>query len=185
MNRRELFYSLLGVSSLPAFVQAQSATPATGDWIPNLTLLTPDAVASGVPHFFTPQEFASFRRLADVIVPASDGEPGALDARAPEFLDFLLSESPPKSKRCIGTVSGSWTVRSFAKSWASSETSRVLSPLSDPWTYSGPADPFAQFLQASKIAFWQATVNSREWAQAKSGGRRSAAGLNSYWLPIE
>ena len=184
MNLRELFYSMLGVSSLPAFVQAQSATPTTGDSIPNLTLLTPDAVASGVLHFFTPQEFASFRRLADVIVPASDGEPGALDARAPEFLDFLLSESPIEVQTLYRNGVRELDRKGFAK-LGQSETSKVLSPLSDPWTYSGPADPFAQFLQASKIAFWQATVNSREWAQAKSGGRRSAAGLNSYWLPIE
>jgi hypothetical protein len=184
MNRRELFYSLLGVSALPAFVQAQSATQTPGDGIPNLTLLTPDAIASGVLHFFTPQEFASFRKLADMIVSASDGEPGALDARAPEFLDFLLSESPAEIQTLYRNGVRLLDQKGFAK-LGQSETSKVLAPLSDAWTYSGPTDPFAQFLQASKIAFWQATVNSREWAQAKSGGRRSAAGLNTYWLPIE
>jgi hypothetical protein len=184
MNRRELFYSLLGVSSLPAFVQAQNSTPAPGDAVPNLTLLTPDAVASGVLHFFTPQEFTSFRRLADVIVPASDNEPGALDARAPEFLDFLLSESPIEVQTLYRNGVRGLDRKGFAK-LGEPEISRALAPLSEAWTYSGPTDPFAQFLQASKIAFWQATVNSREWAQAKSAGRRSAAGLNTYWLPIE
>lgn len=176
MNRRELFYSLLGVSALPAFVQAQTAV-APGDAVPNLTLLSPDAVGSGILRFFSEQEFAVFRRLADTLMPAAEGEPGAIDAKAPEFLDFLLSESPAE----IQTLYRSG-VRELQRKGVNSQS---LAPLSEPWTYKGPADSFAQFLQASKMAFWQATVNSREWAEAKSGGRRSAAGLNSYWLPAE
>jgi hypothetical protein len=191
MKRRELFYSLLGVSCLPAFVQAQKSTPAPGDEIPSLALTTPDAVASGILHFFSLTEFPSFRRFGDAIMPAAENEPGALDARAPEFLDFLLAESPVEIQtlyrngvRDLDRKATQSFKSSFSK-LGDTEISKILAPLSDPWTHNGPTDPFAQFLQAGKMAFWQATVNSREWAQAKSAGRRSAAGLNTYWLPIE
>jgi len=191
MKRRDLFYSLLGVSCLPAFVQAQQPAGSRGDEIPNLALTAADAIASGVPHFYTPQEFASFRRLGDALMPASEGEPGATEARAPEFLDFFLSESPAEVQtlyrngvRELDRKAMQSAKSPFSKLDASAIAS-VLAPLSDPWTHKGPSDPFAQFLQAAKMAFWQATVNSREWAQAKSGGRRGAAGLNTYWLPIE
>jgi len=189
MNRRELLYSLLGVSCLPAFVQAQKAAPS--DDFPPLTLTATDAIGSGVLHFFNANEFATFRRFGDVLMPTADGEPGASDARAPEFLDFLLSQSPAEVKtlyrngvRDLDKTSLASFKSPFTK-LEDGDIGKILSPLLEPWTHSGPTDPFAQFLQAGKMAFWQATVNSREWAEAKSSGRRSAAGLNTYWLPIE
>src|SRR4051794_20872964 len=94
MKRRELFYSLLGVSCIPAFVEAQNKVPTTGDDMTLLKVTPPDVVANGVLRFFNRAEFESFRRFGDVIMPAGDSEPGALSAKAPEFLEFLLSESP-------------------------------------------------------------------------------------------
>ena len=85
-------YSLLGAAAVPSFVQAQSARSA--DDLPAFELTSPDAVAKSAPRFFGAPQFASFARLGDVLMPAVENEPGALDARAPEFLDFLLSESP-------------------------------------------------------------------------------------------
>ena len=124
------------------------------------------------------------------MMPAAENEPGALEARAPEFLDFLLANRPLKFKRSTAMVFVSWIARRCSPlsrrfpSWALLRFRR-FSRLFRSLDSQGPTDPFAQFLQAGKMAFWQATVNSRQWAQAKSGGRRGAAGLNTYWLPIE
>jgi hypothetical protein len=192
MKRRELLYSLLGVSGLPAFVQAQQAAipPATEE-LPPLRLTNPSQVADGVLKFFTPAEFETFRRFGNVIMPPADSEPGALDAKAPEFLDFLLSESPAEVQilyrngvRELEKRSMQRHKQNFAK-LPEAGIADVLSPLNTPWTYQGPTEPFAQFLQAGKIAFYQATVNSREWAVAQSSRRRGAAGTNTYYLPVE
>ncbi len=192
MKRRELLYSLLGVSGLPAFVQAQQpAIPPATDELPPLRLSNPNTVAEGVLKFFTQTEFGSFQRLGTVIMPPADGEPGAQDAKAAEFLDFLLSESPAELQtlyrngvRELDRRSLQRHKQSFAK-LPDTGIADVLSPLNASWTYQGPTEPFAQFLQASRIAFYQATVNSREWAEAQSSRRRGAAGLNTYYLPVE
>ena len=65
-----------------------------------------------------------------------------------------------------------------------------LSPLNKPWTLGnapgGSAhpedllDPYERFLRAAKQALYQATVNSREWAESNRGRGSS----NLYWLPV-
>jgi hypothetical protein len=192
MKRRELLYSLLGVSGLPAFVQAQQpVTPPATEELPPLQLTHPSQLAEGVLKFFAPAEFAAFRHLGNVIMPAADSEPGALDAKAPEFLDFLLSESPNELQALYRNGIRELEKRSLQRHKQNfpklppAGIKDVLSPLEGPWSYRGPAEPFAQFLQASKIAFYQATVNSREWADAQSARRRGAAGTNTYYLPVE
>ena len=42
---------------------------------------------------FTTAEYATLRKLCDLIIPADEHSPGALDAGAPEFIDFLASRS--------------------------------------------------------------------------------------------
>ena len=51
-------------------------------------------VGRPVPHFFSAAQFAALRRLSDLILPAIGENPGALEAGAPEFLDFLIGQSP-------------------------------------------------------------------------------------------
>jgi hypothetical protein len=192
MKRRDLLYSLLGVAGLPAFVQAQQPViPPATDELPALRLTAADHVGDGVLKFFSPAEFASFRHLGSVIMPPAEAEPGALDARAAEFLDFLLSESPVEVQtlyrngvRELDKRSMQRHKQSFTK-LPEPAVADVLSALNAPWTYQGPTEPFAQFLHASRIAFYRATLNSRQWAEAQSSRRRGAGGTNYYYLPVE
>jgi gluconate 2-dehydrogenase subunit 3-like protein len=51
--------------------------------------------AAGKPYatkFFTPGEWASVRILADIVIPADERSGSASDARAPEFIDFILGD---------------------------------------------------------------------------------------------
>jgi len=189
MKRRELLYSLLGVSCLPAFLEAQSASAE--DMPPVFSGSSPETVGTAVSAFFSASEFASFRKLAQVMMPADGNEPGAIEAQAPEFLDFLLSQSPTPVQvlyrdgvRELDKRSAGRFKRQFP-ALEDPEIATVLAPLSEAWTYRGPSEPYAQFLQAAKVAVWQATTNSRQWAEAASGRRRGAAGVNTYWLPFE
>src|SRR5438552_17405438 len=45
------------------------------------------------PRCFTASEYKTLHRLADLIIPADQRSQGALAAGAPEFIDFLASQS--------------------------------------------------------------------------------------------
>ena len=49
--------------------------------------------ATYTPQFFTPAEYASVERLADLIIP-SDATPGAKEAGVAEFIDFMVASDP-------------------------------------------------------------------------------------------
>jgi gluconate 2-dehydrogenase gamma chain len=46
------------------------------------------------PKYLTTHEFATMRRLSDMIIPADPHSKGAIDAGAAEYIDFLCSKSP-------------------------------------------------------------------------------------------
>src|ERR1700733_5869819 len=51
---------------------------------------TADAIAQADAHFFSPDQFATLRRLGEILQPPYKGYPGATEAGVPEFLDFLI-----------------------------------------------------------------------------------------------
>jgi hypothetical protein len=53
-----------------------------------------DGGANYQPKFLTKHEFATMRKLSDMIIPADDHSKGAIDAGAAEYIDFLSSRSP-------------------------------------------------------------------------------------------
>ena len=138
-----------------------------------------EAVALGLPHFFSTTEFEAFSQLGDTLIPPFDSRPGAKLAEAPEFLDFLLGQSPADVQSIYKQGIAVYIMRRKAG------TEAALKELSEAWTHKGPASSYSKFLNAAKLAFYQATINSRQWAEAMSTRSRSAAGLGSYWLPIE
>ena len=168
VDRRQIIAALLGLAALPDRSFSQEAIP----------LSAADAVAEGWSKFFTPAEMKTFQALAAVIVPAYEGRPGAIEAQAPEFLDFLLSRSGIEAQTL------------YRQGLARYAAVPDLSPLNKPWTLGnapgGSAhpedllDPYERFLRAAKQALYQATVNSREWAESNRGRGSS----NLYWLPV-
>jgi hypothetical protein len=50
------------------------------------------------PQFFTASEYAVIERLADIIIP-SDATPGAKEAGAAEFIDFMVANDPEHQYR--------------------------------------------------------------------------------------
>src|SRR4051794_21699839 len=74
-------------------VPPQPSPPAVEE-IPVIESTMPDVAAITVASYFSPKQFAALRRLSELIAPAMNGAPGALEVETPEFLDFLLGESP-------------------------------------------------------------------------------------------
>jgi gluconate 2-dehydrogenase gamma chain len=50
------------------------------------------AAAAYTPKFFTAHEWRTVRVLADMIIPKDERSGSATDAKAPEFMDFMLAE---------------------------------------------------------------------------------------------
>lgn len=147
--------------------------------------------ASPVVRFFSPPQLAALRRLSDIILPAIGETPGALAAGAPEFLDFLIGESPLPRRAFYRSGLDALNARSiekFGKAFAAVEPDQAetfLSPLHEGYRYDPPADVFASFLRTVKADVLTATVNSREWIEVVSQRSRSAGGVGTYWLPAE
>ena len=126
-----------------------------------------------------------------MILPTVGETPGALAAGVPEFLDFLIAESPAQRKAFYRSgldALNSRSIGKFGKAFSAIEVSDAesfLSPLHEQWTYDPPTDVFHSFLQSVKADVLAATVNSREWIDVVSKRSRSAGGVGTYWLPAE
>ena len=109
----------------------------------------------------------------------------------PEFLDFLIGDSPAIASSFGGagwTRSNSQSQTRFRKAFAdtdAAEADTLLAPLHQPWTFDPPADPIARLLAAAKQDVRAATLNSFERNPAASGGSRRRGGGGLYWLPVE
>ena len=150
-----------------------------------------DVAGEMVPAFFNAGEFAALRKLSDILMPPMRGAPGALDAKAPEFLDFLIGASPSDRQQLYKAgldALNAQAAKRFNKPFAevdSAEAGTLLASLRQPWTFEPPADPLARFLQAAKQDVRTATTNSSEWTGASSSGGRRSGGIGQYWYSIE
>ena len=194
MRRRQLLQTL---AAAPLAAQAQTnpnarPAPAAGaEGPPKLETTPPDAVAETVPRFLNTAQFASLRALAAILMPPLNGAPGALEARAPEFLDFLLGESPAERQQLyragLDALDAAARGR-FSRPFAALDPAQaepILAPLRAPWSFQPPAGALERFLQAAKSGVRTATTNSREYIQAAASGRRGMGGQGLYWYPLD
>jgi hypothetical protein len=196
LKRRHVIQTILTIPAaaalpLPAAAQAVPGKSTPSDDLPTTPVATADITGPGTPRFFTVQQLGALRHLAEIISPATEQTPGAGQAGAAEFLDFLIGNSPQDRSKLYHSGLDRLDAdahRQYHKDFAElsmEQADVILAPLREPWSYDGPSDPFAQFLLAAKQDVLTATVNSREWIQATSGRRRSAGGMGMYWFPIE
>ena len=185
MKRRHAIQSILSlpaIAALPASAQESTPNPATNE-TPKLDTVAAESTTTPTPQFFSTTQFQTLRHLAALLMPKSD------EAQTPEFLDFLISHSPPQRQTLYRTgLEGldSEARRRFTRPFAgldASEAATLLAPLREPWTHTPPDAVLARFLRAAKEDIFRATVNSRQWAAASTG--RRGAGIGSYWLAME
>ena len=217
MKRRRFVKALAAVPATPALLAQQPPAPPPGvpaepapgvplnpaqpvqpptrpvvEATKALEITLPDAAAEPVPHFFTPQQFAALQKLSGVLMPGVGKIPGANQAKAAEFLDFLIGRSPADRQQLYRTgldALNSQSNKRFKKSFAdldSTQTDTMLASLREPWTFDLPNDPLARFLRAAKQDVRIATVNSREYSAASSaGGNRRFGNSGLYWYSLD
>jgi len=215
--------ALAAAPAVPALIAQQAPTPAApgtpvasgagrggrggrgvggGAEPPAMIELTqPDAVAETVARFFTAPQFNALKKLSDTLMPAMNGNPGALESQAPEFLDFLIGVSPAERKLLyrngLDTLNAHATTK-FAKPFADLDAKQVdaiIRPLlvATPWVLDLPKEPLLHFMASARTDISEATRNSRVWAESGGGGRGGRGGRGGgfggggqlVWLPID
>ena len=195
MKRRRFMQTIAAAPALavpaaaPVLAQPQTQRPAPE--APKLEISAADAAADTTPRFFSAPQLAALRKLSDILMPPLNNMPGALEAKAAEFLDFLIGASAAERKQLykngLDTLQ-TQAHKKFGKAFADlneTQAGELLAPLRKPWTYNPPADPFERFLREAKADVRTATMNSREYSTAGSGGGRRGGGVGQYWYPID
>ena len=195
MKRRQALQSLAGISvagALPlrALAQQEAAARTIAE-TPKLDTAVADSAAEALHPFFSADQFAALERLAEVLMPAAGDSPGAKDAGVAQFLDFLISASPAARQAQyrdgldkLNAGARSRYGKTFAQ-LAPVEIDTLLASFGEAWIYAEPADSLAQFLRAAKMDVMHATMNSRQWSEARAKRSRRASGLGMYWYPVE
>lgn len=166
MRRRRILQAAVALPAV-ARLRAQTAKP---DELPRLEPIPPDSFAEPVARFFTANQFAALKSLADAILPAINGTPGAVEAKAPEFLDFLISQSPADRQKLYRDGLDMLHARGVNEA--------SLAPLREKWSAQ------SDFLHTAKADILTATVNSKEWIDVVSQRSRNASGTGIYWHPV-
>ncbi len=161
--------------------------------LPTFEETSAELVADAEPRFFTPAQYSALRKLSALFMPPLNGSPGALECGAPEFLDFLIGESPQDRRKLyrdgLDTLNANAKKR-FNKAFADlsdAEADAVIRPLLAPvaWVYDSPKDPSVHFVAEAQRDIRTATQNSREWANAGASSGRRRGGGGSYIKPID
>ncbi len=151
-----------------------------------------DVAADMETHTFNAEQYAALARLSELVAPSRDEVPGAREAEAPAFLDFLIGKSPDKTIRLyqqgldeLNAQSRRRYGKPFGDIELGSGESRLLASLDQPWQMSDPAEVLAKFLRTARGDIIRATLNSRSYIEAVSQVRRSRQGSGFYWYPMQ
>jgi hypothetical protein len=189
----------------PAAPQPSTAPPAPGRGggfgrggagaaVPKIPLIEADDAADTVARYFSPPQYAALRKLAGMLAPPVQGNIGALDCDAVEFLDFLISASPADQQQLYRSgldALNAQARRQFGKPFGDIEQAQadtILKPLVVPvaWAYDPPKDPLKHFIYQAHQDIRTATRNSLEASKSQaSSGRRGFGGAGLYWNPID
>jgi hypothetical protein len=159
---------------------------------PNIPISQPDTVAVTEVRYFTAARYATLTRFADLLMPASQGYPGALQAGAPEFLDFLIGASPADRQAMyndgLDRLNADCLKKSgvsFAKASAS-QADAVIRPYLKGWINDHPPiEKHENFIALSHRDIRMATTNSIAWAQAAEAAGDRTPGVGLYVHPID
>jgi hypothetical protein len=194
MKRRRFLQTIATAPAAPAVLAAQQiARPAAPAAPKALATAHPDEVAEPTPRFFTHVQFEALKKLSDVLVPASGDNPGALDAEVPQFIDFLIGQSPAERQHLYRAgldLLNARATKQFNKAFGAldvKEADLIVRPLMVPvpWTYDPPKDLASHFATTAHEDIRTATRNSREWADAAKKAGRRIAGPQLYWNEID
>jgi hypothetical protein len=184
----------------PAMPPRAPVAPGPVPWMEGLmearplpaTLLVPDAVAQTNAHFFSDRQMAALRRLSELLMPPMKGHPGATEACAPEFLDFLVGASPADRQQTyqsgldwLNAEAGKQFGVAFA-STSAVQADKLIRPWLRTWIQDHPPmEGIAHFINLAHSDIRTATHNSQAWSDAEIAAGRPAPAPDVFWYPVE
>lgn len=206
MKRRDFLQTVVTVPAGAALLEqapaAQTpASPAPGASAPPtapapatqsdvLATVDSDTVAATTPRFFTSVQFATLRRLADLLMPPLNGNPGALNAQAPEFLDNHVAVSAAERQRLYRGGLDDLNLQALARfkkpfaELSAADADAIVKPL---FKVRGPTmsvvDP-GPFINRVFQDVRTVTINSPQWAAAQVAASAPVLRL-LYWRTVD
>ena len=157
-----------------------------------ITPLVADAVAETDAHFFHDRQMATLRRLCEVLMPPLKGYPGAVDAGAPEFLDFLIGASPADRQQMYQTGFDRLDAEAkqkFGTPFAAvnaAQADQLIRPWLKTWMNDHPpTEPYARFMNLVHRDIRTATTNSQQWSEAAQTAGQTSPDVGLYWYPVD
>lgn len=204
MRRRDFVRGLVAVGAASKVLLGQQADvppppPAPVPWLLGLNSKTPmphvdaaEEVAIAELRFFSPEQMATLTRLSDVLMPPVGEKPGAVQAQAPVFLDFLIGNSSNERQR-LYSAGLDWLDGESKKKYdtefallTDQQAGKLLKPWLRTWLNDHPpTEEHADFVNIAHDDIRTATVNSREWSAAPEKGREPRTDEELYWSPIQ
>lgn len=159
---------------------------------PNIPVTTPDVLAVTQTGYFTPQRYATLVRFSQLVSPASQGYPGAVEAGTPQFLDFLIGGSPAERQAMynngldrLNADSMKQNKVSFDKTSAA-QADAVLRPYLKPWINDHPpTETHEKFVALVHRDIRTATLNSPAWAAAAEAAGERTPGVGLFVAPLD
>lgn len=205
MKRRDFVRAIVTAGLIPRLLHSQQTTtaaapppPAPVPWTLGLNAKTPlpateaaDAIAESDLRFFSAVQRGTLDRLGAALVPSLGDKPGALEAEAPAFLDFLIGRSPDSRKTLYKGGLDWLEAQAKAKYQVSfadttpAQADSLLKPWLRTWMSDHPpTELHADFINIAHADIRSATMNSKAWSDAV--GRKGDAGARGlYWSPID
>jgi hypothetical protein len=206
MQRRDFVRSLVSFVVAAQAAAAQQRLndptlppPAPVPWTLGLNSQTPipvtelaDEIAGPQLSFFSPLQMRTLTRLCDVLLPALNGKPGAVEAETPMFLDFLI-ESSSKDRQSVYGGGLDWLEKAAQASYKTAfaqlndaQAGEVIQPWLRSWMSDHPpTEAHADFINIAHDDIRRATINSKAWNDVPSVGAEPETEQGIYWLPIE
>ena len=157
-----------------------------------ISTLVADTVAQSGAHFFSARQMATLRRLCEILMPPYKDHPGATEAGAPEFLDFLVSVSPAQRQQIwlagLDRLDAEATARFHVAftSVSAAQADALIRPWLRTWMPDHPPrEGFAQFINLAHTDIRAAAINSQAWNDAEEAAGRHAAQRDLYWYPVD
>jgi hypothetical protein len=155
-----------------------------------LQTVASDTVAATVARFFNAVQFATLRRLADLLVPSIAGNPGALGAQAPEFLDNYIAVSATDRQRLyregLDDLNRQATAH-FKKPFAELTTvdaDAIVKPLFKVRGAMMSVVELGPFINRVHQDVRTVTINSPQWAAAQAAAKMPVL-RSVYWRKVD
>ena len=208
MKRRDFLQSVVTVPAGAALLEGTSSAvlpappdaaataaqappaPAAASQGAVLDTVRPETVAALTPRYLSRVQFATLRRLADLLFPAMPPNPGAIDAQAPQFIDNYLAVCAGDRQRLyrdglddLDKQSASRFMKPFAD-LTTAEADAIVKPL---FKVRGPTMSVVDlgpFINRVHQDVRTVTMNSPQWAAAQAAAGNPVPRL-LYWRDVD